>query len=148
MNRRSLFQALGAVALGLLLPPVRTAKAFSRRLVARAARWRHHPSPAWLDAYGGHHVATVSRSSQATRVNVADEGVFRATLADTEAESDPYHPESSGRWPRQPDRIRVLTEQGEVRMYDPDHPDMPADRARFERRALGRYGRVAKLDRE
>jgi hypothetical protein len=146
MNRRSLFQVFSAVASGLLLPPVRSARAFSRRIVARAARWRHHPAPAWLDAYGGHHVATVSRPSQATRVNVADEGVFRATLADTEAESDPYHPESSGRWPRPSDRIRVLTEQGEIQMYHPGHPNMAADRARFELRALGRNGRPVKHD--
>lgn len=85
MNRRSLFKVLGTFAAGLLLPPLRAAKALPGKVSSRVARWRHHPSPTWLEAYGGHHVATVTRPSRAARVNIADDATFRAALLDTGA---------------------------------------------------------------
>lgn len=85
MNRRTLFKVLGTFAAGLLLPSLRAAKALPGKISLRVARWRHHPSPAWLGAYGGHHVATVTRPSRAARVNIADDATFRAALLDTGA---------------------------------------------------------------
>lgn len=83
MNRRSLLKTFGMLLAGFVLSPIRAVRAaLPRKLHLRDARWKHHLSPAWLEAYGGHHVATATRPARAARVNLTDEQALADAMAD------------------------------------------------------------------
>jgi hypothetical protein len=115
MNRRSLFQALSAFALALVLPPVRAAKASLRRLVNPSwydgrRPWEHlavpEHMPASSELYGGRRVCRMLNPVKAPRANIADSEAYLRILLESGG--------SSHSWLLEEELPRTKRESGET----------------------------------